>query len=215
MKVGFLSESPSDEAALRVLVEGVLGHKVQVIRPALRARGWPNVIQVLPGVISHLQLRTDADALVMTVDSDDTWVHDIDHDDPAQWTNACRLCQIYDVADKTMKRLMRKSKRPPIKFAFGLAIPALEAWYLCGKDDEVSEQAWVDILEGYSRKYDRRELKRRVYGTVRPTLQQQTERALEETHRLKSKLRVLEDRFPIGFGNLARMVRDWKRAEPR
>lgn len=211
MKVGFLSESPSDEAALQVLVEGVLGKKIQVVRPSLRARGWPNVIQVLPAVISHLQLRTEADALVVVVDSDDTRVHDIDHEDPSKWTHACRLCQIYQVVDKTLKRVMRKSKRDPIQFALGLAVPALEAWYLCGKDEEVSEQAWVDILKGNSRKYDRKELKRRVYGTIRPTLPQQTERALEETIRLKSEMRVLENLFPVGFGNLARMVRQWEK----
>lgn len=215
MKVGFLSESPSDEAALRVLVEGILGKKIRVVRPSLRARGWPNVIQVLPAVISHLQLRTEADALVVVVDSDDTRVHDIDHEDPSQWTHACRLCQIYEVADKTLKRVMRKSQREPIKFAFGLAVPALEAWYLCGKDDEVTEQAWLDVLEGNSRRYDRKELKRRVYGTIRPTLPQQTEHALLETTRLKSQMRVLENRFPIGFGNLARMVRKWEKGQGR
>ncbi len=212
MKVEFLSESPSDEAALRVLVEGILGSAVEVVRPALRARGWPNVIQVLPGVISHLQLRSDADALVVVVDSDDTRLHDIDHEVESDWTNACRLCQLYGVAEKTMRRLMKKSDRPPIQIALGLAVPALEAWYLAGKDSEVSEQAWLDIQNGDAHYYDRKELKRRVYQTIRPTLQQQTARAIEETTRLKrGQLRMLEQLFPMGFGNLARMVRQWKK----
>ena len=54
MKVALLSESPADEAALRVLVEGVLRERVQFVEPALRARGWPSVAQVLPAVLRHL-----------------------------------------------------------------------------------------------------------------------------------------------------------------
>jgi hypothetical protein len=211
VKVAFLSESPSDEAALHVLVEGVLGEKVQAIRPSLRARGWPNVIQVLPGVISHLQLRSDADALVVVVDSDDTQLHQVDHLVAAERTSSCRLCQLLDVADKTLKRVVRKSARAPIHLAMGLAVPALEAWYLSGKDSEVSEHNWQRIQEGKDHYYDRKELKRRVYQTIRPTLSQQTGRAIEETTRLKKgQMRVLEENFPLGFGNLARMIRAWR-----
>ena len=54
MKVALLSESPADEAVLRVLVEAVLGAPPKFVSPGLRARGWPNVAQVLPAVIRHL-----------------------------------------------------------------------------------------------------------------------------------------------------------------
>ncbi len=215
MKVAFLSESPSDEAALHVLVEGVLGNRVEAVRPSLRARGWPNVIQVLPGVISHLQLRSDADALVVVVDSDDTLLHQVDHLERIERTYSCRLCQLFDVAEKTLRRVVKKSEREPIRLALGLAVPALEAWYLAGKDSEVSEYAWQRIQEGRAHDYDRKELKRRVYQTIRPMLSQQTARAIEETTRLKrGQLRVLEELFPLGFGTLVRMVRQWKK-EPQ
>ncbi|HZP58845.1 MAG TPA: hypothetical protein VFB27_00875, partial [Opitutaceae bacterium] len=64
MNVAVLSESPADEAALRALVEAAFGEPVRPVTYALRARGWPSVAQVLPGVIRHLHFHTDADGLV-------------------------------------------------------------------------------------------------------------------------------------------------------
>ena len=69
MKVAILSESPADEAALRELVAGVLGDGVHFTAPGLRARGWPQVGQLLPAVIRHLHFNTDADALVVVAGS--------------------------------------------------------------------------------------------------------------------------------------------------
>ena len=80
MKLAILSESPADEAAVRVLVEGVLKEPIVRVEPQLRARGWPNVAQLLPAVIRHLHFNTDADALVVTVDSDDSIVNTAEHD---------------------------------------------------------------------------------------------------------------------------------------
>jgi hypothetical protein len=79
VKLGILSESPADEAAVRILVEGLLGARVQPTYPPLRARGWPHVVQILPAVLRHLQLQTDAEGLVVVVDSDDTPLHDGNH----------------------------------------------------------------------------------------------------------------------------------------
>src|SRR4029079_15868650 len=72
MKVALLSESLADEEVLRVLVGAVLGAAPQFLGAGFRARGWPNVAQVLPAVIRHLHFNTDADALVVTCDSDDS-----------------------------------------------------------------------------------------------------------------------------------------------
>ena len=68
LKLALLSESPADEAALRVLVGAVLG-PFTVVPPSLRARGWPSVEQVLPPILRHLHFRTEADGLVVVVDS--------------------------------------------------------------------------------------------------------------------------------------------------
>ena len=69
MKVAILSESPADEAAIRVLVEGILGSPINQVQAGLRARGWPNVAQILPAIVRHLYFNTTAEGLVVVVDS--------------------------------------------------------------------------------------------------------------------------------------------------
>jgi hypothetical protein len=210
MKVGFLSESPADEAAVRVLVDAILGSRTKRIHPPLRARGWPNVLQVLPAVLRHLQFRTDADGLIVVVDSDDTPVHDDDHEDPSRYWEECRLCQIEHVIRRTTRKWKLPGGRQPLRVAAGLAVPAVEAWYLCGRDVTVTEQAWAGALGSGLVPYTRRDLKARTYGTTRPSLRRETEQAVKDAHRLARKIRQLEETFPIGFGNLAREVRAWK-----
>lgn len=206
VKIGFLSESPADEAALHILVEALLKRPVEVMQPPLRARGWPHVLQVLPAVLHHLQFQTDADALIAVVDSDDTPLHDADHEDPNRFHPLCRLCQLELAVRRTIKRWKLPPGRAPLRVATGLAVPAVEAWYLCGVDPEVGEEGW---RSGRSN-YDRRELKRRTYHTPRPSLPLETRRAMEEARRLAADLRLLENAFPLGFGNLAREVRPWR-----
>ena len=82
MKLAILSESPADEAALRVLVEYVLGAPFTTVHSALRARGWPSVEQVLPAILRYLHFQTEADGLVVVVDADDSPVHTIEHEAP-------------------------------------------------------------------------------------------------------------------------------------
>ena len=72
MKVALLSESPADEAALRVLVAAVLKREPVFVAPGFRARGWPNVSQLMPAVLRHLHFNTDTDLLVVVVDSAST-----------------------------------------------------------------------------------------------------------------------------------------------
>ena len=105
MKVALLSESPADEAALRVLVEAVFGARPQFISPGLRARGWPNVAQILPAVIRHLHFQTDADLLVVVADADDSVVHTARHEAPDYFHPQCRVCQLRAVFRQTGKRL--------------------------------------------------------------------------------------------------------------
>ncbi len=211
MKLGLLSESPADEAAIGILVERLLGEPVEVVQPPLRARGWPNVMQVLPAVLRHLQFETEAEALVVVVDSDDTPLHDGDHLDPDAFHPFCRICQLELTIRRARKKWRMPEGRAALHTAVGLAVPAVEGWYLCGRDAEVGEAGWAAVLEGRAARYDRRGLKVRVYGTPRPTLALETARAVAEARRLSGALRCLEEAFPIGFGNLAHAVRHWRR----
>jgi hypothetical protein len=206
MKVALLSESPADETALRVLVEAVLGARPQFVSPGFRARGWPNVGQVTPAVIRHLHFNTDVDTLVVVVDSDDSIVHTADHDRPGYFHPHCRMCHLRAVFRRTMKNFSPAHGRERLLRGVGVAVPAIEAWYLCGRDPSVSEAAWVAGQETQRQPYSRAELKWRVYGTDRPSLPHEIRCALHEVERHRRDPRRLEHDFP-GFAALARDLR--------
>lgn len=209
MKVAILSESPADEAAVRVLVEGVLGVRIEQVQAGLRARGWPNVAQILPSIIRHLHFNTAADGLVVVVDSDDSVVHTTAHEAPDYYHPLCRMCQLRGIFRRTVKKLPSVKGRAGLLRCVGIAVPAVEAWYLCGRDDSVTEAAWIAGQAKGRLPYTRRELKWRVYGTQRPSLPLETERALQEVRRHRGDMRRLEFDFPIGFGLLAQDLREW------
>ncbi len=211
MKVALLSESPADEAALRVLVAALLPDALQYVGPGYRARGWPNVGQVMPSVLRHLHFNTDAEALVVVVDSDDSVVHSPAHDAPGYFHPQCRMCQLRAIYRLTTRRLPPAQGRDRVVRAIGVAVPAIEAWYLCGRDATVSEAAWIEGQERGRLPYDRADLKRRVYGTDRPSLVLQTAVAVREAERHRRDPRRLENDFP-GFAALAA---DLRRMPPR
>jgi hypothetical protein len=211
MKIAILSESPADEAALKVLVGYVLGESFTSVQSSLRARGWPSVEQVLPPIIRHLHFNTDTDGLVVVVDSDDSPVHTPDHEAPGYHHAFCRICRLRAVFRRTIKNLPPAHGRSRVLRAVGLCVPALEAWLLCGRDASVTEQAWLDRHQANGAPYTRRELKERVYGTDRPSLKFETERALQEVSRHRGDVRRLENDFPNGFGAMARDLRSWKK----
>jgi hypothetical protein len=201
MKVALLSESPADEAVLRVLVDAILGEPAQVAPAGYRARGWPNVIQVLPAVIRHLHFNTDVDTLVVSCDSDDSPVHTEAHEAPQYYHPHCRMCQLRAVFRQTSKRFPSAHGRLKVRRVVGVAVPALEAWLLCGRDSDVSEAAWINGQQVGRLPYTRAELKFRIYQTERPSLPHEIQCALRETERHRRDLRRLEYDFP-GFAAL-------------
>ncbi len=205
MNVALLSESPADEAALRILVTAVIGSS-RFVSPGFRARGWPNVVQLLPAVIRHLHFNTDTDILVVVADSDDSVVHGEDHERPDYFHPFCRVCQMRAVFRRTTKKLPRVHGRDRVLRGVGVAVPAIEGWYLCGRDASVSEAAWVAGQANGRPPYSRAELKGRVYGTDRPSLPHEIRCALQEAARHHADLRRLEFDFP-GFAVLARDLR--------
>lgn len=212
LQLALLSESPADEAAVRVLAEYVLGGPFTLVMPALRARGWPSVEQVLPPILRHLHFATDADGLVVVVDSDDSVVHTHAHEAPGYHHAQCRVCRLRAAFRRTLRNLPPARGRSRVLRAVGLAVPAIEAWYLCGRDEAVTEGAWLRGQETGQPPYTRRELKLRVYGTERPSLPLEVARALAEVRRHHGDVRRLEHDFPHGFGALARDLRTWRPA---
>jgi hypothetical protein len=94
--------------------------------------------------------------------------------------------------------------RTPLRVAIGLAVPAIEAWYRCGLDPQVTEAGWA----AHAAAYTRNTLKQAVYGMERPSLELETQRAVEAAQRLAGNLPMLEQLFP-GFRTLAEGVRGW------
>lgn len=208
LRLALLGESLVDESALAILVEGVLGAPFVRVQPNLRARGWPSVLQILPAIARHLHFNTDADGLVVLVDADDTEPHSAAHEAPGYFHRRCRLCQLRASFRRATRNLPPARGRERVLRAAGLAVPAAEAWYLCGLDAQVGEAGWSADREAGRVPYTRRELKQRVYGTERPTLPQAVAHATAAAKRHARDLRRLENDFP-GFAALAEDLRGW------
>ena len=209
MKITIFSESPTDEAALRILVEAMLEEEIKEVprQNTLRSRGFASVENELPVVINSVYYTADTEGLVVVYDSDDTPVHQKEHsEDEAE---RCRFCFLERKITGVVKNIKPRPERKPLKIAFGVAVPSIEAWYLCGTKLEVSEDAWRRKLAGETVRYDRTSLKRKVYGE-KPFKRKQIEIAVNEAKRLAQTLEILEEKFPEGFGNLIREIKSWR-----
>lgn len=209
LRIALLGESPVDEAALAILVEAVLGAPFLRVQPNLRARGWPSVLQILPAIARHLHFNTHADGLVVLVDADDSEPHTPAHETANFFHPRCRLCQLRAAFRRATKNLPPAHGRPRLFRAIGLAVPAAEAWYLCGLDERVGEAAWSAQRFLGAPPYTRRELKALVYGTERPNLPQAVAAATTAARRHARDLRRLENDFH-GFAAFARDLRTWR-----
>jgi hypothetical protein len=202
LKLAVLSESPADEFALQIVIPGIVRQPVLFEPLVLRARGWPSVLQVLPAVARHLHFSTEVDALVVGVDSDDSPVHDETHERKDYFHPQCRLCQLRAAFRQATKRLPPARGRERLLRCIGVAVPAIEAWYLCGEDDGVSESAWQKGREVNQPPYTRKQLKWRAYGTDRPSLEAEIVKARQAMGCHSRDSRRLEFDF-YGFRLLA------------
>ena len=157
-------------------------------------------------MLQELHYRSDAEGLIVVVDSNDSPMHGPSHEG-GTLDDRCRICQLRQVTKTTQQRLATVPARVAIKVAIGMAVPAIEAWYLVGVDAQVSEAAW-DLGAG-SRSYSKLSLKRAVYRTDRPPLSLETERAIEASSRLLGHLAERRRMFPGGFGSLAQDLESW------
>ena len=212
MKVAYFGESPADQAALTILTEAILNRPTQpVLYAGLRHRGWPTVRTVLPAVLKELHYHTDAEGLVLIVDSNGSPPHLPAHEEPNGVERQCRLCQLRAIADAEMKKVRPRTTFAPLKVAIGLAVPTIEAWLLCGIDSHVTEAAWINMLKDKRGRapYTKGELKRKLYGTSHPSLSLETEKMIEAAKRLRNDLTLPEKLFPHGFGALVKSLNSW------
>lgn len=210
MKVVFFAESPADQAALTILTEAILGKATEPISHAgLRHRGWPTVRTALRPVLKELHYHTDAEGFVFIVDSNGSPPHLPSHEPPNERDPKCRLCQLRRIVDEVQQQVHPRQHQPPLKTALGLAVPAIEAWLLCGVNPDVTEAAWINGMKGGRTPYTRRGLKSELYGTSHPSLAVETAAMKTAASRLAANIKNLETLFPHGFGALQTDLRTW------
>jgi hypothetical protein len=212
MKIAVVSESPADEAAIKILVDAVVGSESDLYSLRTRPYGWTKIFELLPNIINGLHYGTDVEALVVVMDSDESPAHQDTHEPPNEENPECRLCRLRATARTAVARLHGLSNRTEMKTALGLAVPAIEAWYRAGVDPHVNEVAWNRKLLGEDVSYDKRSLKKDTYGSDQPNLDMETSAAVAAAQRLTDNLDLLEQLFPNGFGSLIRDLRGWGEA---
>jgi hypothetical protein len=214
MKIGYYCESPADQTAMAVFVEGILGEPPEPISMDLEAHSVPAFFSALGGVYRGVHYNSDAEGLIVVVDCDNTDPHHLSHDPSAAGGERCRFCQAHKIITQARKQVKARQGRPALKFAIGLPVPAIEAWYLVGKEHQVGEAAWAVALQAGRVLFSRPQLKKLVYGTERPSLELETERAVQEARRIISNIQAIEVAFPAGFGLMAQEIRTWTTPRP-
>ena len=209
MKIAVVSESPADEAAIKILIDAIVGQETELVSLRLRPGGWPHVLQLLPPIIKALHYTTDADGFAVVVDSDNSPVHDDDHEENGDSSSECRLCLLRNCIQATLLGLSPVVTRQALNTAAGVAVPAIEAWYQCGIDLHVNEARWIGRLSGERINFTKESLKIAVYGSNQPSLQAETSAAVAAAKRLADNFDQLEQLFPNGFGCLLADVRGW------
>ena len=211
MKIGFYGESRADQAAMAVIVEGIMGAPPEPISMDLEGHGVTVLLNALDGVFRGVHYNSDAEALVIVVDCDDTELHDVTHAVEGGDKERCRLCQARKIINRAQNQLKPRNDKPPLKVAIGLAVPTIEAWYLVGKEHQIGEAAWLVGLKENKKPFTRSQLKKLVYETDRPSLEHETDRAVQEARRIIADVNRLEIAFPSGFGLMAKEIRSWKK----
>lgn len=211
MNLAVLGESAADEVFIEGLAGAILRRSISRVSPfSLRSRGWPYIRAILPSVIRSLHYRSDAHGLVVIADSNHSPLHEASHE-PDYDDGDCRTCALRAVARETLDHLsLRPTRNSALRVSVGVAVPAIEAWYLAGVDPSVGEASWRQALAaGRRTSHTKEALKLSVFGTTRPSLKLEIERAREATVRLSRDFAPLELGFPSGFGAMSRELRSW------
>src|SRR5207237_2224037 len=115
--------SEADEAAIKILIEGVLGVQIEPVAVRMRGRGWPSVRDNLPVIIQQLYYHTDTEALAVIVDSDDSPVHTRGHDEVGAEDLLCRLCLLRRTVADVRSWLRNVPGRETFKAGLELVVP--------------------------------------------------------------------------------------------
>lgn len=204
MRIAILSESSADEAALRILVNAVLGVQTTSVAYNLQGRGYSQVRSSFEAIAKTLHYRSEAEGLVVVVDSNHTY---LSGDDTKN-----RLRDFQEVIERCRKQFKPVANRSSsLKIAVGVAASAIEAWWLCKTHPHISESAWEKGLNEKREPYTKSQLKNMLYEREFRSLEWMTQRMTEAAHDATKDVSTLEKNFPNGFGSLVKELRSWRR----
>jgi hypothetical protein len=204
MRVAILSESPADEIALRVIAGALLGEPAERPSQPLLQRSWPNLAQNLGSIARAVYFNFDAAALLVVADSDGAPIRRKPNGEGrAEFLERLLVEALADLVP-------RPRGQSPLLTAVGMPAPAIEAWLLAGKLEWATEDACAEAARKGKSVPMKREMKRILYGTERPSLQLEIEHMRIEARRLSHDLTLLEQRFPSGFFPMAQAIRNWR-----
>ena len=168
MKVAIFSESTTDETVLKILIEAIVDEEIEVVPypNRLQSRG-SGVLRDISYVLRGVYYNTGAEYLIIVRDSDDSPVHKKEHDQPNnKESEKCRFCQLRQTVKSSLKNLAPRQGKENFKVAFGVAVPAIEAWLLCGVDPHVNEATWINKQKekGFNTYDDRKKLKAELHN---------------------------------------------------
>src|SRR5688572_12174144 len=103
MKITIVSESPADEEAIRILLDGIRGTPFEVM-PLIRRRpqGWTDVVKSMPAVVKEVFFNFEAEALAVVIDSDLSPVHAPEHEGLGAPFAKCRYCELKATIERTV-----------------------------------------------------------------------------------------------------------------
>jgi len=151
MKLAFLVEARWDFEVLKLLVERILGCEIVPVYRERLPTGVTGVVKNLAAVADEAW-QNDTDGLVVVIDNDGKRpIHDSAHTGSLEelMQSGCNYCMLVCL----LPALPETTRRPPLKFAVGVAVEALEAWLLFGAH-----------LAAEPEKLDTKVLKKMLYG---------------------------------------------------
>ncbi len=213
MKLCVIGESLHDEVILRAVAEAVLSEPIDLV-PSLVTRpgGFDAVRKLLPAIVRSVYYRQlDVQGLIVVVDSDFSWLT-AEEVPPESASNQRRprLPVIHRTLQRALGQLNPVEHRPPLKVAIGLAVPAIEAWLCAADHPQVSEQTWRNGLRAGRCSYTPPGLKTWAYGHDRPSRLEREQAANQFAATVAGGITNLQNRFPLGFGNLIQELERWR-----
>lgn len=214
MRVVILGESPVDQAAVGILARAVLPTLEIVKDHAIQfPRGWPGLLQTLPGILRALHFNyPHVEGVITVADADHSPIHMRREGQAAEHIRSvsfgsretCRVCDLRSAVQRTLGPLpITPHRQEPLRVALGLAVPALEAWLLCGRSDiGPSTSKWITGHTTGRYEYTKSKLKRDAYGSDRASEATMLPAATDAACRLSLDIEMLRTCFPHGFGML-------------